>query len=316
MPDCFVGFDTSNYTTSLSLADADGTLVCNLKKLLPVPAGQKGLRQSDAVFEHTRQLPQLLSELRPFLAGRRILAVGCSTKPRDAEDSYMPCFLAGVNAATAFASACGADMFPFSHQQGHIMAAIHGTDERDRFLTSPFIAFHVSGGTTEALHVIPENGSFAVRLISHTLDISCGQAIDRVGVMLGLPFPCGAELEKLALQNCSRLPDIRASVSEGNCNLSGVVTRAQRLYEETGDANLVAHFTLEYIKQTLIEMIRFVKIRYPDAPFLFAGGVMSNALIRKDISSVCKASFTQPQLASDNAAGIALLARSKYLTQG
>jgi hypothetical protein len=57
---CFVGIDTSNYTTSVAIADEQGRIVANLKAPLPVKAGERGLRQSDAVFAHVKNLPELM----------------------------------------------------------------------------------------------------------------------------------------------------------------------------------------------------------------------------------------------------------------
>ena len=95
----FVGIDTSNYTTSVAIIDSDGSLVANLKRPLTVSAGERGLRQSDAVFQHTKNLPSLMTEAAEILRGGEILAVGVSERPRNVDGSYMPCFLAGVAAA-------------------------------------------------------------------------------------------------------------------------------------------------------------------------------------------------------------------------
>ena len=100
-----LGVDTSNYATSLAVFDTAGEVVCAKKRFLPVKPGQLGLRQSDALFHHTTALPEMLHELAQEFDLTRIDAVGVSQKPRPAEGSYMPCFLAGVNAATAFAAA-------------------------------------------------------------------------------------------------------------------------------------------------------------------------------------------------------------------
>ena len=63
----YVGIDTSNYTTSAALCTLDGEIVLNLKKLLPVAEGEKGLRQSDALFAHTKNLPEIMESLGKFL---------------------------------------------------------------------------------------------------------------------------------------------------------------------------------------------------------------------------------------------------------
>ena len=187
MADCYIGIDTSNYTTSLALATAQGEMIANLKAPLPVKAGERGLRQSDAVFAHVKNLPILMRELRVFLQEHRALAVGVSVKPRDAEDSYMPCFLSGRAAAESLAAGLLLPVEEFSHQNGHVMAALYGADAMP-LIGKDFLAFHVSGGTTEMLFVRPKGRDFSIELIGETADLNAGQVVDRIGVKLGLSF--------------------------------------------------------------------------------------------------------------------------------
>ena len=148
----FLGIDTSNYTTSAAVLDASGEVLANAKRPLPVEAGARGLRQSEAVFAHIKNLPSLMQEIAPVLEGGSLLAIGVSEAPRRAEGSYMPCFLSGVAAAETAAASAGVPLYRFSHQCGHLAAAILSSGRHDLF-ERPFGAFHVSGGTTEVLHV-------------------------------------------------------------------------------------------------------------------------------------------------------------------
>lgn len=318
--DCFVGFDTSNYTTSVAICTFEGEIVANFKLPLPVKSGEVGLRQSDAVFAHIKNLPVLCEELREALDGYEVLAVGVSSKPRSVEGSYMPCFLSGVVAAHAFSVACGAPIFEFSHQDGHVMAAMYSSGARESLLGREHFALHISGGTTELLFARPSaqtNGIFKLSLIGETADINAGQAIDRVGVMLGLSFPCGAELEKLAAGFEGKTYSARVCVREKDgmieCNLSGVENLAKKMYDETGDKKAVAAFVFRYIARTIDGMCSAAETKYGKLPFVFSGGVMSNKLMRKALSEKYEAYFAEPAFSADNAAGIALLCREKYL---
>ena len=221
MKKCFVGFDTSNYTTSIAVCGEDGSVIANLKRPLPVAEGQRGLRQSDAVFAHIKNIPELTRELAEVIADLEPIAVGVSVRPRDVEGSYMPCFLAGIAAANSFAAARGIPIYEFSHQSGHIAAALCSAGRLDMLGRNRFLAFHVSGGTTEALLVSADNGSFSEELVAYTADINAGQAIDRVGVEMGLKFPCGAELERLAAEYQGKIKKHKICVNNGICNLSG-----------------------------------------------------------------------------------------------
>lgn len=315
MKDCFVGFDTSNYTTSVALCDREGRVLANLKAPLPVKAGERGLRQSDALFAHTKNLPGITDRLSEILRERELepVAVGVSSKPRDAEDSYMPCFLAGVAAAHAFGAAKGLPLYEFSHQNGHVMAALYSADRLSLLGGDPFLAFHVSGGTTEALLIEPKAEGFSVTLVGETADINAGQAIDRVGVALGLSFPCGRALEGLASSYVGEIPSRPVCVREGRCSLSGVENIAMRLWKDTEDASLVAAFVFDFIARTLIGMGEQVMARYGRMPVIFAGGVMSNRWMRSSLSEHFEAFFSEPEFSADNGAGISLLCRERYL---
>lgn len=308
----FVGIDTSNYTTSVAVCTLDGEITENIKFPLSVKNGECGLRQSDAVFAHTKNLPLALGALENALGGRKILAVGYSARPRDAVGSYMPCFLCGEVAATALSAGAGAPRYAFSHQSGHIMAALYSAGKLS-LLDGSFAAYHISGGTTELVLAKYTEGGFSVELIGGTKDLNAGQAVDRAGVMMGLSFPCGRELEALALQNEKKIPKPQVSVDGLFCNLSGLENHASKIYRETGDKKLSAAFVLDFISRTLEKMTENLREAYPDIPVLFAGGVMSNSIIRKKLSDKFGAYFASPAFSADNAAGVALLTRIEYM---
>lgn len=315
----FVGIDTSNYTTSAAVCDGEGHILANLKKLLPVAGGECGLRQSDAVFAHVKNLPGIMEQLGCVLreSGDSVAAVGVSAKPRDTADSYMPCFLTGVSAAKAFCAAADVPLLTFSHQQGHIMAAYHTSGAKDALdaARSPFLAFHVSGGTTEAVLVRPDGAGFRVELIGETLDCNAGQIIDRTGVMLGLRFPCGAEMEKLALSRDPSvlLPKWRVCVDGTRCNLSGLQNQAERYFREGAAPGDVCAAVFDFIARTLSKMAENARGTYGDLPVVWAGGVMSNSMIKSTVGREGKMFFTEPQYSADNAVGTALLSRRNYL---
>ena len=313
MTECFVGIDTSNYTTSAAICSCEGQVIANLKIPLPVKSGECGLRQSDAVFAHVKNLPELMRNLADNLQGVKPVAIGVSATPRPQEDSYMPCFLSGIASAQSFATAADIPLFRFSHQEGHIMAAAYSAGAMHLLDTERFAAFHVSGGTTEVLLATPHKNGFDIELFAATADINAGQAIDRIGVMLGLNFPCGKELEKLAEKNTKKIPKSRISVKDGYCNLSGLENMATKLWQESGDAALVAAFTLQFIGDTLVAMTGELDARIPSLPIVYAGGVMSNRYLQSRLGTRENTYFAEPQFSADNAAGIALLCRKQFL---
>ena len=315
--ECFVGFDTSNYTTSVAVCDASGKVVANLKTPLPVLSGERGLRQSDAVFAHIKNLPELCDRLSRELEDYRVAGVGVSSRPRSVEGSYMPCFLSGVAAARAFAAASGVSVCEFSHQDGHVMAALYSSGAVDELLGKEFLAFHVSGGTTEILLARPSGYSFTLELVGQTADINAGQLIDRVGVMMGIDFPCGRELERIATLYEGKVAKSRVVVRENNnmieCNLSGIENISKNMYEKDGDKSAVAAYVFACVRDTLCDMALMATEKYGDMPIVFAGGVMSNKLMRSTLSKNFRAYFANPEFSADNAAGISLLCREKIM---
>lgn len=312
---CFLGIDTSNYTTSVALIAESGEEIANLKYPLPVKEGERGLRQSEALFSHTVALPRAIESAREMIADRRILAVGVSSRPRNVEGSYMPCFLAGVSAASALALGAKAPLYEFSHQCGHLMAALYSSGA-ESLLESDFYGAHVSGGTTELLLVKPEADGFHTQIIGGTKDLNAGQLIDRVGVAMGLKFPCGPEIERLALAYTEKVTCRAPSVSDTYVNLSGAENLALRLYAACGDSKKTAAFLLSHIAQALTLTTRACMKRYGEAPIVFAGGVMSNAILKARLSMEFQAYFAHPAHSADNAVGIAVLARRKYMKLG
>lgn len=308
MSERFLGIDTSNYTTSAALVEP-GMVLENRKKLLPVKPGEKGLRQSDAVFHHVRQLPEVLSPILEALT-EPPKAIGVSLYPTTEKDSYMPCFLVGKNTAQLLGKAWNIPVEGFSHQQGHIAAALYSAGKLD-LLENPFLAFHVSGGTTEALFVKPDmDGMPQVTPAARSLDLKAGQAVDRVGVMLGLSFPCGPELEKLALRWEGKL-SYRPVLKGSDCSLSGIENQCRALFDRGEPPEKIARFCLEAIASVLDKMCGRLLDELGSLPVVFSGGVCSNSLLRKRLGEKYGGYFAAPQFSSDNAAGTAILAWKK-----
>ena len=298
----YLGIDTSNYTTSCALYNSETGEVVQKKKLLPVKEGKLGLRQSDAVFHHTVQLPELMTELFDGFDGR-ISAVGVSVSPTCEKGSYMPCFLAGINAATAVSASMGVPLKRFSHQQGHIMAALYSSGRTD-LLGKNFLAFHVSGGTTQTLLV---DGMLDAKLIATSLDLKAGQAVDRTGVMLGFPFPAGRYVDELA-QKSGKKYKINIKLKDGNCCLSGVENKVKAMLQNGEKPEDISRYCIDYIMTALDKMAVWARENYGDLPMIFSGGVMSNSIIKKEFTEKFNAGFAEPIFSADNAAGTAILA--------
>lgn len=306
-----LGIDTSNYKTSVAVVDCKGKVLFNHQEYLDVKKGERGLRQSDAFFQHVQKLPGALQKaLADFSIRENIGAVSFSTRPRPIEGSYMPVFTAGAGYGKAVAAAMGVPYYEFSHQEGHIEAIRFYSSLKN---VSPLICFHFSGGTTEALLVDDEKGIFEI--VGGTKDIAYGQVLDRVGVSLGLDFPCGEALDQMALLASGHREILTPiKTKDGYVNLSGIETQCGRALEKFPQVELIEDL-FEKLSRSILEMTLQLSYKYKISNFIYAGGVscshyMRNYLVEhmyKDLNIV----FGKPQMSADNAIGVALLGGQK-----
>ncbi len=297
-----IGFDTSNYTTSI--AYFDGVNGNNCSKLLPVRQGELGLRQSDAVFNHIKSLPELSDRLFSSVDVKSVTAVGVSTRPRAVEGSYMPCFMVGYSHAKLLADSIHVPLITCSHQQGHVAASLWSADRMD-LMDQPHLAWHLSGGTTELLLVEPDGKNVACTCIGGTTDISAGQLIDRTGQLLQLPFPAGRHLDSLATE-AQEQEMFRVKCPELTFSLSGVQNKVQQYYERCENAAETAAFALRCVCYAVFQTTKNAQKQYPNLPVVFSGGVASNSMLRSVIAPL-NPIFAQPQYSTDNAMGVAVL---------
>ena len=299
-----IGFDTSNYTTSIACFNGvDGV---NCSRLLPVKEGELGLRQSDAVFHHTKSLPELSGRLFSNLNSSDIDAIGVSTRPRAVEGSYMPCFLVGYSHAKLMADAFQVPLIECSHQQGHIAAAAWSAGRLD-LLDVPHLAWHLSGGTTELLFVSPDGKNVSCRRIGGTTDISAGQLIDRTGQMLGLPFPAGRHLDAISKEsvNCDVF---RVKCNGSDFSFSGIQNKVQQYYQQSNNSTETAAYCLRCICGAVRIATTNALKEYGMLPVIFSGGVASNSLLRSELSDLSPI-FAKPEYSTDNAMGVAIMAK-------
>lgn len=304
MNKCILGIDTSNYRTSVALVDLSGKVLESKRQLLEVKKGERGLRQSDALFQHIKNIPGLLKEIMG--TQNQIVAVSYSSRPRPVEGSYMPVFLAGQTVAESIAASLKVPCYEFSHQEGHIAAAKSCTEITDE----PFISFHFSGGTTECL--LCKDGS--IEKVGGTLDISFGQIVDRIGVKLGYNFPCGEELDQLLLTENAE-PNIeitKVKIKKSCFNLSGLETQLLKLIEDGNNPKYVVFIAFSEIARIMNELVTSLGNQYKINDFIFAGGVSSSKFIRNMITSKHNLYFAPEELSGDNAVGVALLGGLKY----
>ena len=282
-----LGIDTSNYTTSVAVA-SDGKVLLDNRKLLNVKQGELGLRQSDALYQHWENLPVLLEEALKYKIDNIIV----STRPRPKEGSYMPVFNAGKNIANILGHALNIPVIYASHQEGHILSASFG---KDVDFSKKTVYCHLSGGTLELI-----DNKF--NILFATKDISYGQLIDRTGLILGMSFPSGKEIDELAIKDSNKSnPLSKIHINENSLNLSGLENQIKDLAERKVSKEEISYYLMQRISESLVNIIDSTNIDQ----VIVAGGVASSKFIR----NYCKDKkyiFGDPKLCSDNAVGLAL----------
>ncbi|MBR0081346.1 MAG: O-sialoglycoprotein endopeptidase [Clostridia bacterium] len=303
--DCCLGIDTSCYTTSVACVAEHG-IVFSERTMLSVPFGGRGLRQSEGLFQHTKQLAPLMEHLFAAVERERIGAVAVSEKPIGTEDSYMPVFLAGLTVARAVAASLGVPLILTNHQSGHLRAALYG---RESLLGTPIYGLHLSGGTTDLLLAQTDRSApYRIERIGTSTDLHAGQFVDRVGVALGLPFPAGKHLEQLAREATQKDLKLAASVHGTNCSFSGAESAAVRLLPTVSREEL-AYAVYDCLARTVAKMLRNAEAAYGRRPVLICGGVASSMLLRELLEKRTDAPlvFGEPSLSADNAVGVAYI---------
>ena len=306
-----LGFDTSCYTTSVALA-RDGKIIASRRRLLTVEQGERGLMQSEGVFQHETRLPELIEQLMKEAGCIRIDAVGASVRPRPVDGSYMPVFTVGEGYGRSMAAVLGVPFIATSHQEGHVRAAMVDTGLKAE---DEFLAVHLSGGTTEVLHVRPEADKMSIELIGGSNDLHAGQFIDRVGVKLGLGFPAGPALEQMAMRGTAQAK-LPIWVRGCECSFSGSESAAQRLIDAGGIApDDMAAEVFSCIARSMAKVLVHASEQTGVKKVLLAGGVASSAHLRellpqrvRKLHAPLKLYWGKPELSGDNACGVALIA--------
>lgn len=308
--DAFLGIDTSCYTTSVCAVDRSYNIISDCRRILTVPKGKRGLSQSNMVYQHTRNLPDLCEQVQAALTGYTIRSIAVTDQPRRRDDSYMPAFLAGLGCARTLAALLHVPLYRISHQENHLLAVLRSTGTVE---TAPFYGIHLSGGTTDLLYAVPDDRGLDISRQGGSSDISAGQFIDRVGVALNLPFPAGIYVDRAAAQWPGVVKGAAAFCRDGEISFSGWESKAQRMIAQgsipTGE---ICQWTLDTVWRGL-EKLLASGVSQGMTRLVAAGGVMSNGYLRCQMKKYCQhhgiaLSLAASGYSADNASGAAFWA--------
>lgn len=223
--------------------------------------------------------------------------------------------LVGISAAKAFAWANGLPLIPVNHMAGHLMAA-----RAIKELEFPLLALLVSGGHTELVYV-SEAGDY--KIVGETRDDAVGEAYDKVGRVMGLPYPAGRIIDELAHEGQDIYDFPRAMIKEDNLefSFSGLKSAFINLYhnarqkgETMSNVDLSASFQA-CVLDILMAKTKKALEKYPVKTLVVAGGVAANQGLRERLAAeITDVEVIIPplRLCGDNAGMIALAAVSEY----
>ncbi len=309
--------ETSFDDTGLALLEPDGSVVWSaLSSSVELHADFGGVVPEIAAREHLTNLPVLLSELRSahLDALGAVEAVGVTRGP-----GLPGCLLAGVAFVRGLSAALNADLHGLNHLEGHLYSPFFGSPlERIPF---PFLGLVVSGGNT-ILYLVRGVGEMEV--LGETLDDAAGELFDKVAQRLGLGYPGGAVLERMAREFGDKpvspvlsLPVPMLDSGDLNFSYSGLKTAAVRMIaaNESGGVEFQREFSASLLRSVWESIAAKVLAAAQTTGVKLlsvSGGVSINGLFREHLQSCCIAAqlevrFPEPKLAMDNADMMAYL---------
>lgn len=311
-----IGIDTSCYTTSIAAISLGKKVIFNKKIMLEVKKNSNGLRQSEAVFQHIKNLGEIDNEIKDIIKDYNVKAICVSKKPRPIKDSYMPVFTVGYNFAKLSSTMMKCELYETTHQENHIEASLLTNNIKNK---EKFISVHMSGGTTEVLLCKKdENKSdYSIEIVGGSKDISFGQLIDRIGVKMGYNFPSGKYIDENAIKCSTKIEQgLKTSVKEGYMNLSGLENQIDKILNNESK-EYICKLVLDSVVRNMVKAIVYINRKYNIDEVVFAGGVsaskyISNELVLKLRKYKINAYFTNPEYCTDNAVGCAIIGVNKF----
>lgn len=268
---------------------------------------------------HVEQITQVIEEAL-VQAGKtmeEIDAVAVTIGP-----GLVGALLIGISAAKAVALAANKPLIAVNHMAGHIYA-----NQLIEPLQFPLMALVVSGGHTELVYM-PQDGQFEI--IGETRDDAAGEAYDKIGRILNLPYPGGKKMDELAHIGEDVYDFPRAMIHEDHYDFSfsglksaviNCIHNAKQKGEEIVPENVATSFQASVV-EVLVEKSKRALQEYPVKQFVLAGGVAANRGLRTGLQEMMQSlyptvTFSIPpmNLCGDNAAMIGAAAYSKWLEQ-
>ena len=302
-----LGIETSCDDTGAAVVE-DGKLLAHVVRGQEIHADYGGVVPEYASRAHITLLPRVVKET---LDAAKISVESIDGVAATLGPGLVGSLLVGIEFAKGLAMARGIPFVGINHVEAHLVSA--GLEQD---LPCPFLGMVASGGHTEIYHVTAPGET---RRLGSTRDDAAGEAFDKVGKVLGLPYPGGPHVDRLAREGNARAIDFPVAKLSGDTldvSMSGLKTAVKLLVEREArpipDARLrdIAASAERAIVTALVERLSQALDRYPAQALTVAGGCACNTLLRREVGRLAvergiPARFPSLQFCRDNGAMIA-----------
>jgi tRNA N6-adenosine threonylcarbamoyltransferase len=303
-----LGIETSCDETGVAVFDTvRGLLAQRLHSQIDLHAAYGGVVPELASRDHIRLLPALIEQT---LQAAGLAPIDLDAIAYTAGPGLAGALLVGASVAEALACALGVPALPVHHLEGHLLSPLLAAEPP----VFPFVALLVSGGHTQLMEV---TGVGRYRLLGETVDDAAGEAFDKTAKLMGLPYPGGPQLARLAASGeAGRFKLPRPMLHSGDLNFSfsglktAVLTETQRpAYRPEQAADLAAEFqeaVVEVLSAKSLAALKETGLK----SLVVAGGVGANQRLREVLDRQaarrrCRVYYPEPALCTDNGAMIA-----------
>ncbi len=306
-----LGIESSCDDTCIAVVKNGTTVLSSIvSSQIPVHREYGGVVPELASREHLKNIRTVYREAikAAGISPNEIDLIGVTVGP-----GLLGALLVGLSFAKALSFLSGIPLIPLNHIESHIQSAFIEFGDKIRF---PAAAFVASGGHT---HLFRINENRELQLLARTRDDAVGEAFDKLSKMLGLGYPGGPVIDKLAKEGDEkryRLPKPKMSDHSLDMSFSGIKTAMFRLIREEGDSldipGLAASFQ-KTVADILIDRINRFGKETPFESVILAGGVSANSYLRKRFRDAFGELAFIPSMkyATDNGAMVASLAWMK-----
>ena len=310
-----LGIETSCDETGVAIYDTDaGLLAHGLHSQIDLHAAYGGVVPELASRDHIRRLPLLIKQtLRDAgLGAGDVDAVAYTSGP-----GLAGALLVGASVAESFAMARGIPALPVHHLEGHLLSPMLSADPP----AFPFVALLVSGGHTQLMRV---RGVGDYALLGESVDDAAGEAFDKTAKLLGLGYPGGPQLAKLAEQGAAgrfRLPRPMLHSGDLDFSFSGLKTAVLNVVSAPGwnpadMADLAAEFQQAVVEVLCAKSLAALK-KVGLKTLVVAGGVGANLQLRAVLDAAVsgrggRVHYPEPALCTDNGAMIAFAGALRF----